>query len=102
MLSARSHSRGPADHHCLALLVLVVTSYALSKVGLGAASGPVALGIAAVKAFLVVSIFMELSEARSSVRLVAAVALFMVLLLVVLTAADPATRAVPPLLPPGG
>lgn len=83
-----------------ALLGLAGLSLALSFVPLGRFAVAVALGIAAVKAWLVARHYMELHGSHASVRIVAATALFFVLLLVSLTAADPATRLAPPLLPP--
>jgi cytochrome c oxidase subunit 4 len=84
----------------VALLALAGLSLALSFLPLGGFAVMVALAIAAVKAWLVARHYMELHGAHASVRIVAATALFFVLLLVVLTAADPATRLAPPLLPP--
>lgn len=83
-----------------ALLLLAGASLGLAFLPLGRFAVAAALGIAAVKAWLVARHYMELGSAHASVRMVAASALFFVLLLVGLAAADVATRAPPPLLPP--
>ncbi len=83
------------------LLALAGLSLGLAFLPLGPFSVAVALGIAAIKAGLVARHYMELDTSHASVRTVAATGLFFVLLLVVLTAADVATREPPPLLPPG-
>jgi cytochrome c oxidase subunit 4 len=82
------------------LLLLAGTSFWLSFLRLGAAALPVALGIAALKAAIVVVLFMELAKERASLQLAALSAIVMLLLLVGLTVADVLTREVPPLLPP--
>jgi cytochrome c oxidase subunit 4 len=82
------------------LLLLAGVSFALSFVHLGRLALPIALAIAALKAGLVIAIFMELSEERSSIRLAALAAILTLSLLVSLTAADVLTRERPPLLPP--
>jgi cytochrome c oxidase subunit 4 len=82
------------------LLALAAASYGLSFVHSGAWGLPLALGIAALKAGIVISVFMELRREAASVQLAAATALLMMLLLVALTAADVATRTGPTVLPP--
>jgi cytochrome c oxidase subunit 4 len=82
-----------------ALIALWAASFALSYVNLGAAALPVAIAIAAAKALLVFSIFMELVLEPVSVKLALAAALSMIALLVGLMATDVATRPSPPLLP---
>lgn len=63
------------------LLLLWGISFALSYVELGAASLPIALLIAALKAGIVGAVFMELAQARASIRwaMIAAGALAVVL-----------------------
>lgn len=73
----------------------------LARVELGGWRTPVALGIAGLMAALVIWFFLELSHARASIRLALLVVLFMVFVFVTLVAVDPATRQVPPVLPPG-
>ena len=82
------------------LLGLAAASYGLSFVHSGSWGLPLALGIAALKAGIVISVFMELRREAASVQLVAVSALLMMLLLVALTTADVATRTVPTVLPP--
>jgi cytochrome c oxidase subunit 4 len=82
------------------LLLLAGGSFWLSFLHLGQAALPVALGIAALKAALVVLVFMELAKERASLQLAALSAIVMLLLLVGLTVADVLTRETPPLLPP--
>lgn len=84
-----------------ALFALWALSFALSYVHLGAAALPVALGIAAIKAVLVVLFFMELLHEGLSMKLplVAACALLATLILLIVT--DVGFREPPPLLPHG-
>jgi cytochrome c oxidase subunit 4 len=79
----------------LGLVLLAGASYALSFVALGAWALPIALCIAALKAGLVVFMFMELYRETASIQLAALAAVLMLLLLVTLTAADVATRGTP-------
>jgi cytochrome c oxidase subunit 4 len=83
-----------------ALVVLWAASFGLSYVDLGRASLAVALGIAALKAVLVVLVFMELLHEKTSVKLAAASALLTITIFVTLVAADVATRAPAPFDPP--
>lgn len=84
-----------------ALLALWALSFALSYVHLGSAALPVALGIAAVKAALVVMFFMELLHERFSVKLTLLAAGALLGILIILVVADIGTRATPPLAPFG-
>ncbi len=86
----------------VALLVLAGTSLALSFADLGAASFPVALGIAAVKAVLVVVIFMEIADERPSIRFALVTGVVLLGVMMVLVVADIVTRTVPPLADPPG
>jgi cytochrome c oxidase subunit 4 len=74
------------------LVVLTLASYGLSRVSLGAFGTPVALGIAATKVTLVALFFMGLVDEPPSHRLAAVVAVFFVVLIVALSAADILTR----------
>jgi cytochrome c oxidase subunit IV len=76
-----------------ALLVLTFTTYGVAFVPLGEWHVPVALGIAIVKAALVVLIFMHLSESPRLTWLVVASGLFTLALLVGLTLSDYWTRS---------
>jgi cytochrome c oxidase subunit 4 len=84
----------------LALLGLTAASFALSYAHLGALSIPVALAIAAVKAALVITVFMELAVEKFTVKLSFVIGVVFVGLLIALMMADVATRAAAPLLPP--
>jgi cytochrome c oxidase subunit 4 len=73
----------------LALLVLAGASWAAAALGTGTA---VALSIAALKAALIALIFMELTRAHSTDRVIALVAALFVILLCVGSIADVAFR----------
>ena len=81
------------------LLALAAVSFALSDVALGRAALPVALTIAAVKAWIVVRVFMELGQARASVKIAFAAGVAMLVLLLAFMVADVETRDVPPMAP---
>jgi cytochrome c oxidase subunit IV len=83
-----------------ALLLLTAASYALSYAHLGMLNIPVALAIAAVKAGIVIMVFMELAVERFTVKVTMVLGFVFVLLLIGLMVADVATRAGAPLLPP--
>jgi cytochrome c oxidase subunit 4 len=83
------------------LLLLWALSFSLSYVPLGAASLPVALAIALVKAVLVVLFFMELLHESVSMKFAIAAALGLLAVLIGLMVADVATREPAPLTPPG-
>ncbi|HWV39446.1 MAG TPA: cytochrome C oxidase subunit IV family protein [Vulgatibacter sp.] len=83
------------------LLLLLSLSLALSFVELGRWSTWIHLGIATVQAGAVVWFSMELFQSRFSVRMLAIITPLFVLLLVALTAVDPATRAPEEVLVPG-
>jgi cytochrome c oxidase subunit IV len=77
----------------IALLVLTVTTYVLSRVDLGGHWNLVAaLAIAVTKASLVVMFFMHLWDAKGTNRLVFIVSIFFVLLLIAGVVGDMATR----------
>src|SRR4051812_41037243 len=76
----------------LALLVLTLASYLLSLAHLGELDVVLALAIATAKVVLVGLFFMHLVEERFSIVMVPLVSGFLVLLLLVLTVADVATR----------
>ena len=84
-----------------ALFALWLASFALSYVHLGAAAIPVAFGIAAIKAVLVVLFFMELAAERLPMKLPILSAIALLATLVGLLVADIVTRDAPPLLPFG-
>jgi len=83
-----------------ALLLLTATSFGVSHLQLGHAAVPIALGIAVVKACVVLLVFMELREEPVSARIAFAAGALMVALLVVFVVADVETRAPAPLPPP--
>jgi cytochrome c oxidase subunit 4 len=84
----------------LALLGLTALSFALSYVHLGALNIPVAIAIAAVKATLVVTVFMELAVEKFTVKVSLIMGFVFAALLIGLMVADVVTRADAPLLPP--
>jgi cytochrome c oxidase subunit 4 len=75
-----------------ALLGLWGLSLGLSYVGLGAASVPVALGIAVAKAALVILFFMELAHERASIKLTLLTAMGLGAILLGLMVVDVQTR----------
>jgi cytochrome c oxidase subunit 4 len=75
-----------------ALLVLTFTTYGVAFVPLGVWHVPAALGIAVIKATLVVLIFMHLSHSSKLTWLVLASGLFTLALLIGFTASDYWTR----------
>lgn len=75
-----------------ALVALWALSFGLSYVHLGGASLPLALGIAVLKAALVVSVFMELLRESLSMKLTLLVAMGLLAILIGLMVADIATR----------
>jgi cytochrome c oxidase subunit 4 len=83
----------------LVLLGLTGASFAISYVHLGVLNIPVALAIAAVKATLVVTVFMELAVEKFTMKLSLVMGFVFVLLLIGLMVADVTTRAAAPLLP---
>ena len=85
----------------VAVLVLWALSFGVSYVPMGAASLPVALGIAALKAALVALFFMELVREALSVKVTMIAAVLMTMTLIAFMVADVATRDTAPLLVPG-
>ena len=79
----------------VALMALAGTTYALGEGKLGAASLPVAMLIATVKAALVLLFFMHLKEHKGAARVAMAIAVFFVLMLVGGSISDVATRYAP-------
>jgi len=76
----------------IALMVLLALSVVASKMLQGAAATTAALAIAVAKALLVGWIFMDLRRSSPLTRLIAVSGLFWLLIMVVLTAMDFATR----------
>ena len=76
----------------IVLLVLTVVSWQISTLDLRGFDAAVMLGIAVIKATLVVLYFMHLRHARFANKLVVIVSALFVVLLVALTAGDVATR----------
>ncbi len=72
----------------IALLVLLFASFGLAYVPMGAWNTPVGIGIAVVKAGLVVLLFMELAKAGSLMRLAAVAGFFFVFVMFSLTTID--------------
>ena len=84
----------------LALVILAAASLGLSFVHLGAWTFAAAMGIAALKATLVILFFMHVSHARTSVRLLLLATASFIVVLIALMVADIATRDSPGLTPP--
>jgi cytochrome c oxidase subunit 4 len=80
----------------VALLALTATSFAASRLDLGAFDLVVSLFVAVVKSGLVLALFMHLVEERFASRMVVVASALFVVLLVTLTAADVATRHTSP------
>ena len=78
------------------LLALAATSYGASFVDLGHWAIAVALGIAVVKAGIVVGVFMEAAHRSASFLLALCAALLLLATLIALVAADVAFRSPPP------
>jgi len=76
------------------LIALWLVSWGLSSVDMGAASIAVALGIAVVKASLVMLVFMELVFTRGSVRFTIASAFAMLAVALALVFADVVARGI--------
>jgi cytochrome c oxidase subunit 4 len=94
----------PAAHLAwvlVALLLLAGLSLGLRFAHLAALGMPVALGIALLKALLILFFFMEILHERATVRLAFAAAVSLLALMLLLVVADVLTRSRPPLHPPG-
>jgi len=74
------------------LLALLLVAVGTAYIPLGVVNVGLNLGIAVVKALLVMVVFMELGASRPVVRLAAAAGFFWLALLFILTLADYATR----------
>ena len=74
------------------LVALAGVSWAASYAHLGHAALPVALGIAAVKAFLVGVVFMEIGRERATFKLALLAAAFLLATLLAFVAADVTRR----------
>lgn len=83
----------------VALLVLWGASWAISAVDLGAWSIVIALGIAGIKAALVMLFFMEIIVESASIHAVVFTGFVMIAILMSFMVLDVATRATPPLQP---
>jgi caa(3)-type oxidase subunit IV len=86
----------------IALLALAGFSLAMRFAHLGEAGYLVGLGIAAVKAVLVVVFFMEILLERATVRFAFVTCLLLLAVFLALVVADVVTRASPPLENPAG
>ena len=80
----------------LALVILLLTSLGSAYLDLGAFNPPLGLGIAALKAAIVLWVFMRLPAGEAFPRVASAVALGTLLLLSALLGVDYATRRVEP------
>ena len=76
----------------VALLVLTAISFGLSRLRLGDAATPVALGIAGVKVAVVGLVFMHLARARAALQVVALTSVVFIALLVLGVAGDVSFR----------
>jgi cytochrome c oxidase subunit 4 len=84
-----------------ALLALWALSFGLSYLNLGGGALPVAIGVAALKAGLVVVFFMELLQERTSTKLAVSAACVLLGTLIGFVVADIVTREPAPLSPYG-
>lgn len=82
-----------------ALMVLTVLTVGAAFVNLGIFNFPVALGIAVIKATLVVLFFMHVRYSSRLTKLVVATSLFFLFILLAETFMDYATRGLGPTLP---
>jgi cytochrome c oxidase subunit 4 len=80
----------------VALIALWVTSWALSGLELGAWSFVIALGIAGLKAGLVILLFMEIIVEKTSIHVALAAGATMIALLIGFMVLDVRTRPPPP------
>lgn len=80
---------------CATLLVLTFATYSIAYVNLGPLNIVVAIGIACIKATLVVLFFMHAAYAPRRTRMVILAALFWMMLLIGLSLADYLTRLMP-------
>jgi cytochrome c oxidase subunit 4 len=76
----------------LALLILLAITVGSAYLPLGAANGPINLGIAAIKAALVALFFMNLATSTVLVRLASVAGVFWLVFMFALTAGDYLTR----------
>lgn len=99
--TTHGHEGGTAHHvtssrllimNGAALLVLTIITVAVSYFDLGALSDVVALTIAAIKAVLIIFIFMGLRWSTQIPRLISLTGLFMLLLLIIATLSEMLTR----------
>jgi cytochrome c oxidase subunit 4 len=74
------------------LLVLTTVSFGAAHLALGAAAAPVALGIASIKAGIVLVVFMHLMQTNPAVRTALGTAIVFILLLAAGIVADVVTR----------
>ena len=99
-MTVHAHAHGTSPRGLLAtllaLLVLAAVSFAFRFAHLGSFSYPVALGIAALKAGLVVTFFMEIMAEKAAVRFAFGAGFALIALLLTLMVADILTRAAAP------
>ncbi|MGB6974701.1 MAG: cytochrome C oxidase subunit IV family protein [Terracidiphilus sp.] len=93
--SEQEHIVGPPVYAAvgIALLVLTASTAAISYLELGVFNVLVALGIACLKAMLVVLFFMHVKYSTKLTKLTVGAGLFMFLVLIGMTLADYMTRA---------
>ena len=77
------------------LMVLAGATYALGEGKLGSWSLPFAMGVASIKAMLVMTFFMHLNEHKGAVRVTMAIAVVFLAILIAVTIGDVATRFPP-------
>jgi cytochrome c oxidase subunit IV len=80
----------------VALIALWITSWAVSGLELGAWSLVIAISIAALKAALVILLFMEIIVEKTSVHVALAAGAFMIALMITFMVLDVQTRRPPP------
>lgn len=82
-----------------ALMVLTAVTVAVAYVNLGSVNPVVALGIATLKATLVVLFFMHVKESSQLTKVIVVSGFFFLAILIGLTMSDYATRGLLPMLP---
>ncbi|MBI3942989.1 MAG: cytochrome C oxidase subunit IV family protein [Chloroflexi bacterium] len=76
----------------ISLLILLAITVGAASVDLGGLNTPVALGIAIIKAVLIILFFMHVHYSKGLLRIFAAAGFFWLLILIVLTMSDFASR----------
>ena len=98
-MSQHQHHVPPISHYVgvfMALMVLTLVTVGAAKMDLGLLNTPIALAIAATKAFLVMYIFMELRSASALTRLAALSGVVFLAIMLIMIGQDYAARSYMP------